>query len=107
MKFNNLSVSYRGHDFSVSGIYSAGDPGVHTYANGDPGYPPTSPEVEYSKIEYKGVDIIKLLDEFFTNDCDDFYNGLDEKVIEQMEAPDDGDRAYDESVDEKLERGEK
>jgi acetoin utilization deacetylase AcuC-like enzyme len=26
--------------------YIPGDPGVHTYSNGDPGYPPTSDEIE-------------------------------------------------------------
>lgn len=35
-----------GMEVQVQWSVTAGDPGVHTFPNGDPGYPPTGPEAE-------------------------------------------------------------
>jgi hypothetical protein len=37
-----LTVEWEGFLLEVSGQYEEGDPGVYTYSNGDPGYPPTA-----------------------------------------------------------------
>lgn len=48
---SELFVSFDGLDVGIR--YAPGDPGVHTFANGDPGYPPTGPDVEivYALVE--------------------------------------------------------
>ena len=35
----------------VEATYVAGDPGVRTFRNGDPGYPPSGPEVDITSIK--------------------------------------------------------
>lgn len=51
--------------------YYPGDPGVHSYSNGDPGYPPTGPEVEITSI----VDHL----------CREHIDTLDSKQMERIE----------------------
>ena len=46
-----MNIPYHGLNLTVN--YTPGDPGVRTLKNGDPGYPPTGPEVEIEEI---GVD---------------------------------------------------
>ena len=102
MKFN-ISVKYLDFDFEVSGTYSPGDPGVRYDKDGS-GCPPTGPEIEYTSVQYKGIEVMELLDTL----NDEFINDhFDDKVTEAMESNDDGDRGYDSMIDEKLERGEK
>ena len=48
-------------EVEVTGTYTKGDPGLRTYPNGDPGYPPDSPSFDVEKVEYNGVDITKAL----------------------------------------------
>ena len=48
---------------TVGFAYEAGDPGVHTFPNGDPGYPPTGDCLEVSEVWLRGVDITQVLGE--------------------------------------------
>lgn len=43
--------------YKITCAISPGDPGCHTMANGDPGWPSTGPEVEILKIEHLGKTI--------------------------------------------------
>ena len=103
MKFVELTVKAKGFEFSVSGNYQHGDPGVRYDKDGS-GTPPEGPEIEYTSVQYKGIEVMELLDavnDEFINDH--FYD----KVTEAMESNDDGDRGYDSMIDDRLERGEK
>lgn len=52
-EFEELTVEYN---------YHPGDPGIHTYRNGDPGYPPTPEEYEiYAICNKSGEDVTELL----------------------------------------------
>lgn len=67
----------------VSGTYSPGDPGVHTFPNGDPGYPPTGPEVDIEKIMWKDdngndANLLPLVGTFI--DEDSFYEKVEEAI---------------------------
>jgi hypothetical protein len=57
----NLTVNLLGIKLSVDYEYSY-DPGVHTYPNGDPGYPPNE-EIEIVSITTEG-DIQPLLNNY-------------------------------------------
>lgn len=55
----HVEIEWQGYVIEVSGQYEPGDPGVWTYSNGDPGYPPTP-----SNFYIEGIELIKgeLLD---------------------------------------------
>jgi len=61
------SITIDGDNFDVVVKISSaipGDPGVHTYPNGDPGYPPSDPEVEFTVYDEDEKDITsKVSDE--------------------------------------------
>ena len=73
-------------DLEVEFDYTPADPGVHTYPNGDPGYPPTSEEYEILIVTATTAngscditDLIAELDawewveeQIRKGDCDDF-----------------------------------
>ncbi len=63
--------------------YIPGDPGVRTYPNGDPGYPPQDDEYEILKVTY---------DDGTEMDNETFYEQVEdmEKEIRKFE-----DQAYD------------
>ena len=43
--------------------YTPGDPGCHTMRNGDPGWPPTGPEITINRITtVSGVDVTNTVD---------------------------------------------
>ncbi len=67
-----------------------GDPGVHTFANGDPGYPPTGPEADDFKIyavdedgnEHEIPD--ELVKALFPAEAID-WNHVEERIIDRWE----------------------
>jgi len=85
MKNRTASIEFRGIEVDVDYYFDEGDPGVHTYSNGDPGYPPTPPEFSVERVwaelpDVKGnkmvVDISSfLMDDDFTDIEDEIcYN---------------------------------
>ncbi len=68
IRWNNAHVE-------VSYDYWPPDKGVHTYPNGDPGYPPSPAEIEITKVEYNGQDVTDLFD-------DDDFCKMEEKIGE-------------------------
>lgn len=76
-------------ELEITGFYIPCDPMVHTYSNGDPGYPGAPSEFEIEKIKFKGTEIIDLIQELdgllpaklSTN----LWTQIEEKVIEQIE----------------------
>jgi hypothetical protein len=48
-------------EVEVTGEYMPGEPGVHTYPNGDPGYPPTPPSFDIHEVKLNGTNISHLL----------------------------------------------
>jgi hypothetical protein len=75
LKTHNYSKTYGTNTLEVDYTYDPGDPGVHTFSNGDPGYPPTSPCIDELKdvrvagvsildvLEHIGVDALEVLEE--------------------------------------------
>jgi hypothetical protein len=49
--------NYEAFDVEVEYTVSPYDPGLWSYSNGDPGYPPSGGEVEDMKVFRDGVDI--------------------------------------------------
>lgn len=43
--------------------YIQGDPGIYSYSNGDPGYPPTGPEIEIISITCDNLEMIETVSE--------------------------------------------
>jgi hypothetical protein len=75
-------ISFKKALLEVEYYYQPGDPGVHTYANGDPGHPPTPPEVDITSVQWikeiegkkrEYVNIDDLLDE---RDWDEIYDAV-------------------------------
>lgn len=62
---------------SVGFTYDPGDPGVHTYPNGDPGYPGTPSEVSIEEIWIGEHDLFAVLSE-------DVIDKMEEKLLEEM-----------------------
>jgi hypothetical protein len=63
MRNYTRTIQWNNAEIDVSFDYEEGDPGVHTYPNGDPGYPPSPEELIVSSVRYKGKDITDLFDE--------------------------------------------
>lgn len=49
-------------DVTYTGKFIPGDPGVHTFSNGDPGYPPSPAEFDIESIEVNG-DVSLLIED--------------------------------------------
>jgi len=73
----NLIINLSGIKLSVDYEYSY-NPGVHTYPNGDPGYPPNE-EIQIIKVITDGD--IQLLLDFYTK-TDEITNIIKEKISE-------------------------
>jgi hypothetical protein len=58
-----------------------GDPGVHTYPNGDPGYPPTGPEIVIRSVV--ASDGGRILEEW---QYEDKIEEINQKILEKYEA---------------------
>ncbi len=60
---HNISIVHRGEYkiLSVKYKYTKGIRGVHTYPNGDPGYPDEEPELELLQVFYRQRKIIRYL----------------------------------------------
>ena len=56
-----ITPNYKEIDVDVDFDYEPGDPGVHTYSNGDPGYPPTREVFEITSVKHNGIEIIDYL----------------------------------------------
>jgi hypothetical protein len=56
------TITFKGVDMDVNFNFHPGDPGVHTYSNGDPGYPPTDPEIEINSVFLGPYDITDLVE---------------------------------------------
>lgn len=57
IEFNDETI-----DVEVEFNYYPGDPGLYSYSNGDPGYPPTGPEVEIISISDGTAEYIDIID---------------------------------------------
>lgn len=57
-----VSIKLGSITLEIEGYYDSGDPGVYTYSNGDPGYPPTDPSFTIDCIKFKGLDISDVID---------------------------------------------
>lgn len=66
------TIKVKGIPIEVEFNYSY-DPGVHTYSNGDPGYPP-SEELDIISAHIGGVEINNLLD--YTEFEEDLFDGV-------------------------------
>jgi hypothetical protein len=77
------------------------DAGIHTYPNGDPGYPPSS-ELEITEVFRKGVDYIPVLERFDKiYPAVDIFGELEEEVYDKMDewVEDEPDFDYDDYRD--------
>jgi len=63
MKTYTRTITWNNADIDVSFNYYPGDPGVRTYSNGDPGYPPSPPEFEIISVDFKGTNVTDLFDD--------------------------------------------
>lgn len=57
-------IKYQGIDMEVETYYEKGDKGVHTYSNGDPGYPPTPDEYWIEAIYVGCENIVEIVSEY-------------------------------------------
>ena len=71
-----ISIDWMEVDFEFN--YEPGDPGVHTFSNGDPGYPPSGPEIEIIKAWYQDE---KKNDKEFTNVWDAYLEWRDKTYL--------------------------
>lgn len=77
-----------------------GSPGLRTYPNGDPGYPPESSSLEVQKVEYNGhnitniltIDDVNFIESSLNNDWDDY----------DWDDSDRGDDRHDDRFDEDI-----
>ena len=63
MRNYTRTITWNNAEIDVSFDYEEGDPGVHTYSNGDPGYPPSPPEFIITSVDFKGIDVTDLFDD--------------------------------------------
>lgn len=68
-----FSLTYRGTKFHVVGEFWPGDPGCAYRSNGDPGDPPTPPELDITAVDLTVRDEVVSFLDFFAGD-DDFYD---------------------------------
>ena len=80
MRNYTRTITWNNAEIDVSFDYEEGDTGVHTYSNGDPGYPPSPPEFNITSVHYKDIDIIDLFND------DDLC-----RMEEQIEKEENGD----------------
>jgi hypothetical protein len=59
------TISFKEADLHVTFDFYKGDPGVHTYSNGDPGYPPTDDDIEIISVEIGPYDVTDLVECYF------------------------------------------
>ena len=78
---SSTTITYKDAELEVTFYYTPGDPGVYTYSNGDPGYPPSPPELEIYKIEFTGKDTIG---KHHTIDVTSLYDHDDFERIEEL-----------------------
>ena len=95
------SIEYNGEPAELDGTlqvnFIPGDPGVRTFSNGDPGYPPTPPEIEVhgckltvswdSGVEGKPnvvalPDNVDMLEKLLGDDFDGVYDDLLEQTMD-------------------------
>lgn len=96
LEINIATKDGNGTDAIVEFYYEAGDPGVHTFSNGDPGYPPTGSSIEIISIKDKATGREIQNDEIEDGELDEIENALCEKYDE---AQDDDEPFYDEDED--------
>ena len=60
----NKKITYQGIKMEVEMYFEKGDKGVHTYSNGDPGYPPTPDEYYIESINVEGINIAEIVSEY-------------------------------------------
>lgn len=82
-------------EVTVEAEISGGDPGVRTYPNGDPGYPPSDPDVDLTGVfNAEGKDIQHLLTDAVLDDL--IVQALEESERREADAQADlADREYD------------
>jgi len=81
MKKRSETIEFKGIEVDVDYWFDEGDPGVHTYSNGDPGYPPTAPEFSVEHVwaelpSVRGNKVVVDIADLLTDD--DFMNIEDE-----------------------------
>ena len=81
--------------------YEPGDPGVHTFSNGDPGYPPSGPEIEIIKAwiqdeDGNDIDITPIWDAYISWMDKTYIPELKGQVVND----EDGSTGFSTSVDE-------
>lgn len=57
----SIIISLDGLVLDVEGSYDEGYPELHTYPNGDPGYPEEPPSFYADKVFYKNVEVTELI----------------------------------------------
>jgi hypothetical protein len=57
------TIKWNSAEIEVNFDFEAGDPGVWTYSNGDPGYPPTDDEFIINSVFYKNIEVTDLFDD--------------------------------------------
>ena len=101
-------MEFGNKELRVTWEFEAGDPGVHTFPNGDPGYPPTGPEWYWEKVELKlepgeWLDVSKMMKELLGDDGEDRISlRLDKIVADCPEEDDEPPDRYDELRDEEM-----
>ena len=91
-----ITPNYKIIDVDVDFDYQPGDPGVHTYSNGDPGYPPIGEVFEITSVKHNGVEIIdylsdqileeieeKLRDEKADNEADAYVSRFEDRLSDR------------------------
>lgn len=63
MREYTRTIIWNNAELEVRFDFTPGDPGVHTYSNGDPGYPPSPEEFIINAVLYKDIDVIDLFDD--------------------------------------------
>lgn len=48
-----IEINNEPFEVTIDFAFYPGDPGVHTYSNGDPGYPPSGDEVDVLSVQDK------------------------------------------------------